>query len=44
MGFEDIKPKSVQKLDSIRYIDDLRRIGKRVAEEVKLDHFGDFIS
>jgi len=44
LGFKDIKSKRVQKLDSIRYIDDLRRIGKKVAEEVKLDHFGDFIS
>lgn len=44
MGFEDIKPERVQKLDSIRYIGDLRRIGRKVAEEIKIEHFGNFIS
>jgi hypothetical protein len=44
MGLHDIKPKNVQRLDSIKFIDDLRHIGKKVAEEVKREHFGDFIS
>ena len=43
MGLNDIKPKNVQKLDSIDYIDDLRRVGRKVAEEIKLEHFGNFI-
>jgi hypothetical protein len=44
MGLHDIKPKNVQKLDSVRYIDDLRRVGRKVAEEIKIEHFGNFIS
>ena len=44
MGLNDIKPKNVQKLDSFDYIDDLRRVGRKVAEEIKLEHFGSFIS
>ena len=35
---------NVQKLDSIEYIGDLRRVGKKVAEEIKIDHFGNFLS
>ncbi len=44
LGLNDIKPKNVQKLDSIDYIDDLRRVGRKVAEEIKIEHFGDFIA
>jgi hypothetical protein len=44
MGLHDIKPGNVQKLDSVRYIDDLRRVGRKVAEEIKIDHFRNFIS
>jgi len=44
MGLHDIKPENVQKLDSIEYIDDLRRVGRKVAEEIKIEHFGKFVS
>ena len=44
MELSDIKPEHVQKLDSIEYIGDLREVGKKVAEEIKLEHFGNFIS
>jgi hypothetical protein len=44
MGLNDIKPKNVQKLDSIEYIEDLRRVGRKVADEIKIEHFGNFIS
>jgi hypothetical protein len=44
LGLPDIKPQNVQKLDSIKYIGDLREVGKKVAEEIKLEHFGNFIS
>jgi predicted acylesterase/phospholipase RssA len=43
MGLHDIKPKNVQKLDSVDYTDDLRRVGRKVAEEIKIEHFGSFI-
>ena len=44
LGLSDIEPKNVQKLDSVEYIGDLRRVGRKVAEEVKIEHFGNFIS
>jgi hypothetical protein len=44
MGLNDIKPKNVQKLDSIEYIPDLRKVGRKVAEKIKIEHFGNFIS
>jgi predicted acylesterase/phospholipase RssA len=43
MGMGEIDPSKVSQLDSVDYINDLRRIGKRVAEDVKLAHFGPFI-
>jgi uncharacterized protein len=40
LGCGDIKPTSVQKLDSIDALDDLQRIGKVVASQrVKAEHF-----
>jgi len=44
LGLNDIKPQNVQKLDSVEYIDDLREVGRKVAEEIKIEHFGNFIS
>jgi predicted acylesterase/phospholipase RssA len=43
LGLPDIKPRNVQKLDSVQYIDDLRRVGRKVAEEIRIEHFGNFI-
>ncbi len=43
LGFSDIKPKHVQKLDSVEFISDLRRIGKQVSEEIAIEHFGKFV-
>jgi len=43
LGLPGIEPKNVQKLDSIEYIPDLRKVGRKVAEEIKLDHFGPFV-
>jgi predicted acylesterase/phospholipase RssA len=43
MGLHDIKPENVQKLDSVEYIGDLRRVGRKAAEEVKIEHFGSFV-
>ena len=44
MGLHDIEPKNVQKLDSVDYIDELRRVGRKLGEEIKIDHFGSFVS
>jgi patatin-like phospholipase len=43
MGLGDIDPGKVSKLDSVDYIGDLRRVGRRVGQEVKIEHFGTFI-
>ena len=43
LGLPGIKPENVQKLDSIKFIDDLRKVGRKVAEEIKLEHFGSFV-
>jgi uncharacterized protein len=43
MGLGDIDPGQVGKLDSVDHIDNLRRIGRRVGEEVELEHFGPFL-
>ena len=42
MGLSDIEPKNVQKLDSVKYIKDLRRVGRKLAEEIRTEHFGSF--
>jgi hypothetical protein len=44
MDLNDIQSKNVQKLDSIEYIDDLRRVSRKVAQETKIEHFGNFTS
>jgi hypothetical protein len=43
MGLNDIDPEQVGQLDSVKYIDALSRVGQRLAEEVRLEHFGPFI-
>jgi hypothetical protein len=43
MGLGDIDPKKVSKLDSVDALEDLERVGKKLAEEVTLEHFGSFV-
>lgn len=43
MGLNDIDPKNVSKLDSVDALEDLARVGQKLAEEVKLEHFGSFV-
>lgn len=43
MGLGDIDPKKVSKLNSVDALDDLSRVGKKLAEEVTLEHFGPFV-
>jgi hypothetical protein len=43
MGLNDIDPEQVGQLDSVKYIDALSRVGQRLAEEVRREHFGPFI-
>jgi hypothetical protein len=43
LGLSDIVPDSVQKLDSIAHMDDLRRVGEAVARQVQREHFAAFL-
>ncbi|HZF07774.1 MAG TPA: patatin-like phospholipase family protein [Thermoanaerobaculia bacterium] len=43
MGLQDVKPEQVSKLDSVQFIPDLRRVGQKVGDEVKIEHFGTFV-
>ena len=38
-GLGDVDPSQVAQLDSVEHIHDLVRVGKAVADEVKIDHF-----
>lgn len=44
MGLSNIAPENVCQLDSVKAIDDLRRIGQKVAQEIKLADFGAFVT
>ena len=39
----NIDPAKVAKMDSVKHIDDLSLVGKRLGEEVQLEHFGGFV-
>ena len=43
LGLQDIEPENVQQLDSVAFMEDLRRVGKKVAQQVQLAHFGSFV-
>jgi len=43
LGLADIQPETVQQLDSINYIPELRRVGQAVAAKVEAQHFGGFL-
>lgn len=43
LGLPNIEPALVSQLDSVKAIDDLRRIGQQVAQEINLADFGSFI-
>jgi len=39
LGLRDIQPEHVQKLDSVKHIQELQQVGKAVASKVKPEHF-----
>ncbi|HEX8422577.1 MAG TPA: patatin-like phospholipase family protein [Pyrinomonadaceae bacterium] len=43
LGLGGIDPSKVGKLDSVDHMDDLSRIGRRLAQEVKVEDFGPFV-
>jgi hypothetical protein len=44
LGIEDIEPEHVQKLDSVKYKQELQRVGEALAKsKVKAGHFEGFL-
>jgi uncharacterized protein len=43
LGFKDLKSDDVGKLDAIDQIPSLRRIGRKIGEEIKIEHFAGFV-
>jgi hypothetical protein len=43
MDLQDVDPAQVSKLDSVQFIPQLRRVGQKVGDEVKIEHFGTFV-
>lgn len=44
MGFPEIDATAIGQLDSVAAMDDLSRVGQWVANQIKLEHFGSFIT
>jgi len=42
-GLGDIDPNAVSQLDSVAHVGDLSRVGKRLGEEIRIEHFGSFV-
>lgn len=42
VGLQDVDPAQVGKLDSVEFTDELLKVGLKLAEEVRLEHFGTF--
>ena len=43
LGLLNVDPDDVRKMDSVKYIDKLQKVGQASAKQVSLDHFGRFI-
>ncbi len=44
LGLEDIDSGHVREMDSVKYINELQRVGKAAASQVKMKHFGKFVT
>jgi hypothetical protein len=43
LGLDDVVPEQAQRLDSVQYISDLRRVGQAAARDVAMEHFAGFL-
>ena len=43
LGLDDVMPEHVQQMDSIEYMDDLRRVGREAGKQIVADHFAGFV-
>ena len=43
LGLHNVIPEQVQRLDSVQYVADLRRVGQAAASDVTVEHFAGFL-
>ena len=43
VGLSNIDSDHVREMDSVKYINELREVGKKTAEQISMDHFGSFV-
>lgn len=43
MGLGNIDSDHVREMDSVLYIDQLRQVGSKAAEQISMEHFGSFV-
>jgi len=43
LGLPQLDPEDVSKMDSVKHIADLQKVGQAAAGQIKLEHFGDFV-
>jgi predicted acylesterase/phospholipase RssA len=43
VGLNHIDSDHVREMDSVKYIDELREVGKKTSEQISMDHFGSFV-
>lgn len=43
LGLDDIRPENVQVMDSVQFVDDIRRVGEAFCRWVSLDHLRGFV-
>jgi patatin-like phospholipase/acyl hydrolase len=42
LGLQDVKAENVQVMDSVAYVNDIKRVGKAFSDKVSLEHFKNF--
>jgi hypothetical protein len=43
LGLDDIRPETVQVMDSVEFVDDIRRVGEAFGRNISLDHLRGFV-
>jgi uncharacterized protein len=43
LGVDDVRPENVQVMDSVAFVDDIRRVGEAFGRKVSLDHLRGFV-
>lgn len=43
LGLSNIKPETVQMMDSVKYVNEIQEVGRKYAEQVSIQHFENFV-